>query len=560
VEWIVGVLAAASLALPAHAQPTVTVKAESRLELDVRRTDDGLAIRGALRDDLGVALAREDVTLELSHADASAHQRGRHVLTRVVTAGADGTFATHFVVEPGDYVVEAVYGGAARYEGTRASRYFDLDRAHLTLRLTLDGGTQLDLSQPEHALTIVASSESGGAGLDMIVTDELGSAELGRGTTDDEGILHVTLHSAELGPPAAGRLVVRTRGDASRAEAQSELPVVRFRPTFATLVLSGGTLAPGSTIEASGMLTDGVGPLEREAISIVAEGRVVTTVLTGDDGRFVAALDEGAFVDLEGAVPLTARFDGSAPWVPGSTSSPQTLRLERPLAIGWLWAIVPIVIAAIIVRWSLRRDPAVRRPVVRRAEGAPGVALGQRRTIVAQRFEISGVVRDAITAEPVAGARVRSSAHEATTDSSGAFAFVAAREITSLTIEHAEYLPVEIALTLPHRGEHDGMQIRVANRRAVSFAALRQLAVTLAPDGEVALALTQREIFELLRSRGASPPALPDLVSRVEVACYADLPPTDAEIARIQQSAEALAVRPTARSAPPAPPEVTGRR
>ena len=63
------------------------------------------------------------------------------------------------------------------------------------------------------------------------------------------------------------------------------------------------------------------------------------------------------------------------------------------------------------------------------------------------------------------------------------------------------------------------------------------------------LALTQREIFEVLRSRGASPPALPDLVSRVEVACYAHTPPNDAEIVEIRRAAVAILARPPVPSA-----------
>ncbi len=157
VQAIVGVALVLLIAAPAAAQPTVTVRAESRLELDIRRADAGLLVTGALRDDLGVPLAGDEVSLELSHAIASEHQRGRHVLTRVVTADPEGRFTTTFTVDPGDYVVDAAYEGAAEHLGTRATRFFDLDRAHVTLRLALEGGTRVDLSIPEHALTIAVA-------------------------------------------------------------------------------------------------------------------------------------------------------------------------------------------------------------------------------------------------------------------------------------------------------------------------------------------------------------------------------------------------------------------
>ncbi len=543
-----GLLIATLTAAPALAQPTVIVRAESRLELDVRRDVDGLVVTGALRDDLGVALAGNDVTLELSHAVASEHRRTSRVITRVVTATADGTFSTHFQVDAGDYVVDAGYEGAAEHTGTHVTRFFDLDRAHVSLRVALDDGTRIDLSVAEHRLTIVATSETGGQDLAMSVTDESGDAELGHGTTDADGVLHVSLESARLGPPAAGRLVVRTVGDATRAEAQSELPVVRFRPTETTIALSRAIFSPGDTLGVTGTLTDGVGPLPREAISVVSADRVLSTVLTDERGRYDATLDESAFTELEGEVPIVARFDGAAPWIPGSESRVQRLTLSRPLALGWLWAIVPIALAALAVRWSLRRERGAA-PIVRRPDGAPGVALGARRLLAAQRFDVSGIVRDAISGDPVVGATVRAGEHEATTDAMGAFAFTATREASSLVVDHVEYLPLETIVALPHRGEHDAMHFRMASRRAVSFAALRQVAAGLASDGEVALALTQREIFEVLRSRGASPPTLPDLVSRVEVACYAEGPPNDAEIAEIRRSAGAILARPIVRAA-----------
>jgi hypothetical protein len=51
---------------------------------------------------------------------------------------------------------------------------------------------------------------------------------------------------------------------------------------------------------------------------------------------------------------------------------------------------------------------------------------------------------------------------------------------------------------------------------------------------------------------------LPDLVSRVELACYAAAPPSDDEIATIRRTATAITLHPTQR---PRLPEVpAGRR
>ena len=542
-----------AIASSARAQPTVTVRAESRLELEVRRADDGLTVRGALRDDLGVPLAAEAVTLDVSRAVASTHTRGPHVLNRHVMARSDGSFETDIPVEHGDYVVDAVYEGSAEHLGTRATRFFDLDRAHVDLRLAIEDGTRVDLAVPTHVLTITAASEQGGGGLEMTVTDEVGSVGLGHGTTAEDGVLQLAIESDRLGHPAAGRIVVRTHGDATRAEAQSELPIVAYRATRTTLDLSSDTLAPGRAVDASGTLDDGVGPIRREAISLVASGRVLATVLTDERGAFHARLDENNLFALEGEVPIVARFDGAAPWIPPSESAPRILHVQHALALGWLWALVPVALAALAVAWTLRRDP-IARVRERRPEGVAGVSLGARRSLVASRLDVSGTLLDAVSGEPVPHATVRVGAVEATSDARGEFALAAPRDAGSIHVEHREYVPFDAPLTLPHRGEHDGMVLRLASRRSVSFAALREVAIELAPDGEVALSLTQREVLDLMRARGASPPALPDLVARVEIACYAESPPSDAAIVEIRTAASEIVSRSTARSPRSSPP------
>jgi hypothetical protein len=544
----------------AWAQPVVVVRSESRLELDVRRAEDGgLDVTGALRDDLGAALPDRDVALELSRANAHEHDhiRGSHVTTRSVHTGTDGTFTARFATSPPpfgapiDYVIDATYEGDTEHVGTRATRFFDVDRAHVVLRLTIAGGARIDLSETAHALDIVATSSAGGDGLAMTLSDER-DVTLGTGVTDASGTLHLELASHALGPPAAGRLIVRTLGDAGRTEAQTEVPVVRFRPTETTLELAGSRIAPGEPIRASGALTDGRDPLEREAIGVFVGDVLVRTLLTDDGGRFTTSITLDDVPDLEGHVSVRARFAGDAPWVPASESPAVTAEIVRPTSWAWLWALVPIALSVAIALWSLGRERAVS-PSRARVPLGPGIALGQRTSLAANRMDVSGIVLDATTSEPLAGIAVTLGDISTTTDQQGRFALeMPSRGTAELVAVGVEHLPARLAIAAPHRGELSSLAIRLTGRRATTFAALRLVADHLAPTSDASTAMTQREILEHLRARGASPPSLPRLVSMVEVACYGAAPPTDDAMAEAHAIARTI-VAETGRAAPRTP-------
>lgn len=541
----------------ASAQPIVVVRSESRLELDVRRgTDGALDVSGALRDDLGAALPDRDVALELSRANAHdrEHVRGSHVTTRSVHTSSEGTFTAHFPTSPPpegapiDYVIDATYEGDAEHVGTRATRFFDVDRAHVALRLTIAGGARIDLSSPTHSVDILASSTAGGGGLAMTLSDER-EAALGSGVTDASGTLHLELPSGALGPPAAGRLIVRTLGDAGRTEAQTEVPVVRYRPTRTTLELSATRVGASEPLRASGTLTDGSAPLEREAIGVFVGDTLVGTMLTGEDGRFATTISLEDLPELEGMATVRARFAGDAPWVPPSESDALPIEIVRPTSWAWLWALAPIVASLLVALWSLGRERAVSPRRARQPAG-PGVAIGQRTSLAANRRDVAGTVLDVITGEPVADARLTIGDLATTSDARGRFAFdVPTRGAAELAVIGAEHLALKTAIALPHRGELSSLSIRLAGRRAATFAALRLVANHLSPASDTSAALTQRELLELLRSRGASPPSLPRLVTLVETACYGALAPSDDEMAEAHAIARSIAAE---HGAPPA--------
>ena len=127
----------------------------------------------------------------------------------------------------------------------------------------------------------------------------------------------------------------------------------------------------------------------------------------------------------------------------------------------------------------------------------------------------------------------------------------AARGAADLTASSPEHVLLATPISIPHRGELTAVSIRLAGRRAITFAALREVASHLSPTSDASAALTQRELLDLLRARGASPPLLPRLVGVVESACYGRSPPTDVEMAEVRTIATAIVLA-SAKSPPPA--------
>src|SRR5690606_2254186 len=109
--------------------------------------------------------------------------------------------------------------------------------------------------------------------------------------TGADGRVSLAAASEALGPPATGRLVVHTPGDARRAEAQTEVLVVRYRPILLDLDASPTTVRTGETVSLRGRLHDRSGPLPRRAVGLFDGEAHLATVLTDDDGRFARALE-----------------------------------------------------------------------------------------------------------------------------------------------------------------------------------------------------------------------------------------------------------------------------
>jgi len=537
---LVAILAAAFAAAPASAQPTVRVRAETRIELQVVRGRPP-QVSATLRDDRGNALAGRDLRIRIAHPD------GRHIDAHTGRTDGDGRVGATFEVEPGTYQIEARFGGEDSYTERTVSQRVDLERAHVRLALAPERGRldHLNLDEPVHPVRVRVESEAGGAGLDVRIENELGD-RLAEGRTGADSTVRLELHSDALGAPAAGRLVVRTQGDAERAEAQTEVPVVRYRPTTLTLTVTPESVEAGRAVRVEGALGTSEGPLPRKAIGIFAGGEHVETVLTDGNGELARDLVLSA---NEGDVSLEARFDGDAPWRPDARSEPQTVRIEPRGSTPLPWLLLPIGVCTIVLvaLWwrGRRRAPESAADRASRLPAPPGIVLGAPSTAREPgRRDVGGLVLDADEADPLVGAHVTLSRGEDTrTTRAGADGRFELKEIPDgrwvLRVEHEGYEGRDADVEIPHRGRLAGLEVRLRSLRQIALRRYAPLAEALAPSRRWWAFWTPRELASRA-SRGVRSD-VEDLTQDVEEAAYGAAPPRPDDVDAIGRRSDRLA-------------------
>lgn len=524
----------------ALAQPRVSVRAQSRLELRASGTPGALRVEGALRDDLGAPLGGRRVDLELRDAESGIRLEGGSV-----TTGTDGSFAVDLEAPAGECIVSASFPREALYDAASAEHRVDVRLAPVDVTLELPGGARLDLDVPSHPLSIVVRSPRGAAALDVELATDTG-ASLGRVTTDAAGHATATLESARLGAPSAGRIVATTRADLERAASRVELAIVRFRATTTTLTV----VLEDDDLVLSGGLSTSAGPQPDEAISILAGEELLGTTLTDDGGRFSLRMPRSDLDGLEDPVALRARFESDAPWLTGSESSAIEVRVGSRLpSLRSIAVVLSLAIALALVLSTLRRPAAQAELALARSSVVPSARAPGRHVRLGVRL------RDARTRAPIAGAEIRLTLGDGTTtvtasDETGrAEATLAGRCELAVTAPGYEVLRATIGS--PHRGEWLDAELRLSSLRDAAAAPLRSVAERALGSPDAAAVATGREVLAAAERRGPAP-ALGALVARVERAAYGAEPPTHADVDEIRAGADtALGELERGRQVPP---------
>ncbi len=512
------------------------VRAQTRIELRIAREPNHVRVDATLRDDLGEPLA--DRRLEVRILDPSSQSQER----AAQDTSAAGEVSVTFEIPPGVYELRARFDGDEGYEQREVAQMLDLERAHVRLSVSVGEGGRLDLDREEHTIEVHALSEEGGSALHVEIENELGR-QLADTTTDGSGRATFTIASETLGPPAAGRLIVRTGGDARRSAAQTEVPIVRYRPTQISLRASTDRAGEGEAeIRLSGEIFDTSGPLPRKAVGLFAGEEHLATVLSDDRGRFVRTVDPSG----EGRIAIVARYASDAPWRTDAVSSPVHIDIEERGSTPWPFFLVPMIFCAALIAFLSRRSRETRGAALEPAQriSAPGIAPA-RAAGLAQRRDVAGMVLEAEEGLPLSDAIVllvsaEGERIELSTDDEGRFSIESlATDLWQLSATAPGHERSEAALRLPHRGQWSAVTIRLRSLRQVALTHYRPVAQALAPARKWWAFWTARELLEQVPP--VARPELETLTDALEAAAYAEPDPSEGEVAEIGRRSEDLA-------------------
>jgi len=524
----------------AAAEPSLHVRASSRLELHTRRDANVVRIEGVLSDDLDVPLAGRSVRLSVEQVGAepplSAAARETRAdaqtltdasWTRVVRTNPEGRFSQALTLSLGRYRLGANYAGDALHAASALERTVDVALHDVELQIVLPRGRAISLDDPQLEIELRARSEAGGAGLTIMVLDQ-DRRSLAHGVSDEQGTLRLTVPTDALGEPGPGQLIAISAADGERAAGRTESSVLRLRATALTLMAAWDESQ--ESLRMSGTLHAGKAPVAGKAIGLFIAVQHVQTVSTDSAGRFAYALEAAtdptaqlgrAARSGETIQHVSARFDSDTPGLESSRAPEQAVIVPAWGGPNLIWLILPSLASLLLVGWILRRNRGWLAPARRSETFEAGVQLGAaKQHRAAGERGVSGVIEDADTAArlgtatlsliPLLGSE-QAAAIGAPVAADGRFA-VAALPPGHYRFEARApgYALESSELRIPHAGEGAGLRVRLRSLRTLALEAHRPLVRRVFATRESQIAATPREALRQaapLWPRSLVPPA-----------------------------------------------------
>ncbi len=515
----------------------VTVKARTVIKLDpVRRVPGGIEVRGVVTD-TGLRAPVQWATLNVQLDD-------RRDWTNT---DDEGEFSILFPVTEGVHDLRVNYAGDRTYAAADAE-LLGFDVTKQPIALTLRVPRELETSAEALEVVVRARTETDPVAVDVgLYVGEAGKKSarmVGRVTTDDKGRGTTSIPVSELGDAGRKRIEARFAGSDAYDVAVATAEVLLATETTLELSLSHRTIKFEDKLKASGLLLDEAGkPIAGASIGLLAGKRRVADALTNDAGRFTLSV-EGSELG-QGKTNVQAVFASPESFRKSSRSTPVavTVRDPQPVPMGYTIAAFAATASAVVLFVLLRTRPwesllaKLRRGDADIDDGTsdkprpstiedlhtglvqarPSLVSTLRR---AQDFGFSGILRDAVTGRPLAGAELvlvcdHQPERRSETGPDGRFdADALTPGVWTAVASCRAYVTERFDVTIPHRGELRGARIDLMPVRERIFRIYRDAALPMLPDPEQWGIWTPRELFAYVRDQrpAAALAALTDFV------------------------------------------------
>lgn len=370
---LLGLTSALLFATASNAEAVpLNVRARAKVELDHKKTRDGLELEGRLLDDEGRPIADERLSLTLGERDPESlttdgDGRFRLTLDRRSTAALE---RAHERSDGGKVPWQARFPGSRRISDVVASGAVDLSRRASRLTLTLRDDTTERLRVKrllpnEGQRTLLARLEEPLSSLplpDAEIRLRVGDGAELIGRTGGNGQVAFLISPDQLEAGALYRATARFAGDSLHVPALAELELQVQRPTRLTLRVVREGDARHGRYRFSGRLADQDGALGNAVVAI--EGRVASPdeaentqeiaierlVATDEDGLFVTAIDAAELDERRlTRLLLVAHFQPATAAHAPSRSRPVLLEVPPPDGIPAGWYLIALSLLSLIL-------------------------------------------------------------------------------------------------------------------------------------------------------------------------------------------------------------------
>ncbi len=559
-------IVAAALALvlaapPVRAAPQVVVKARTAIEVNpVRRDANGIVVRGR-------------VVNKFSRAPIGwvGLQVALDQLVRQVATDSAGGFEARFQVTTGRHDLIVSFDGDLRHDPSRFEMLgFDVTKNPLSLHLSLSRAVA---SYGADTVEVFVTSETdfGGVPLPIQLTlaDEDAPTDVHplRVVTDANGKGKIELPPDRLGAPGRKLVVAHYPGDDAYDRAEDQVSFLVKTDTTTELTLGKSRIAYEDHLRGAGRVVNASGKgIPDGAIAVMSGNQRIADTATGDDGRFsfsIAGSELGADKHA-----IQAIFEPSKDWQRASRSTPpQLVEVAQPEPVPVSYTVAAFAAAALMIllfilartrpweRWLTRLRARRAAPAERTEEGADdsgperavqtGLSLARPSLVSTLRrsrdLGFAGVVRDALSQRPVAGAALtlENDAGEQRTASPDAGGRFAVEELLpgrwTVAVSAHGYVTERFDITLPHRGELRGVRVNLLAVRERIFALYGVAARPLLPDPELWGIWSPRQIFTHVRTDRPPASAMSELTDFVEETYFSQRIPGEEQIGEARE-------------------------